>query len=62
MDFTANKTNFENLDQQVKSMIKHSENANPFGKGKARECKVCGKEGSKAYIKNTIGDGGSTAL
>ena len=51
---TANKTDFENLDQQVKSMMKHSDNANPFGKGKARVCRVCGKEGSKTYIKNPI--------
>ena len=54
MDFTAKKTDFENLDQQVKSMMKHSDNTNPFGKGKARVCKVCGKEGRMKYIKNPI--------
>ena len=54
MDYTANKTDFENSDQQVKSMMKHSDNANPLGKGKARLCKVCGKEGRMTYIKNHI--------
>ena len=28
VDYTANKTDFENSDQQVKSMMKHSDNAN----------------------------------
>ena len=53
MDFKANKTDLD-LDQMVKSMIPYSEYANSFGKGKARECKVCEKEGSKTYIKNHI--------
>ena len=52
MDYTANKTDFENLDQQVKSMMKHSDNANL--KKVARVCKVCGKEGRMTYIKNHI--------
>ena len=42
MDFTANKTNSENLDQQVKSMMNHSDNANPLGKGKSRVCEASG--------------------
>ena len=54
VDYTANRTDFENLDQQVKAMVKHSDNASPFGKGKARVCKVCGKEGRMKYIKNHI--------
>ena len=35
-------------------MMKHIDNANPFGKGKSRVCKVCGKEGRMKYIKNHI--------
>ena len=54
VDFKANKTDLENLDQQVKSMMKHSDNADPYGQGKARVCKVCGKEGSTMNIMNHI--------
>ena len=36
----------ESLDKQVKSMIIFSDNADPYkGQGRARLCKVCGKEG-----------------
>ena len=47
-DHTTNNTDMESLNQQVKSMMTFSENANPNKKemGKARKCKVCGKEGS----------------
>ena len=50
-------TNMESLDQQVKSMMLVSEDADPYGgrkKGRARICKVCGKEGSWSDIKNHI--------
>ena len=44
-DHTTNNTDMESLNQQVKSMMTFSENANPNKKemGKARKCKVCGK-------------------
>ena len=44
----------ESLDQQVKSMMLVSENADPYKKGRARICKVCGKEGSYQLIKDHI--------
>ena len=44
----------ETLDQQVKSMMTFSENAAPYGRGRARICKVCGKEGSCAQVLNHI--------
>ena len=46
----------ESLDQQVKSMMTFSENANPYKNqgGRAKLCKVCGKEGSNAHIKDHI--------
>ena len=44
----------ESLDQQVKSMMEESGNANPYGGGKARTCKICGKEGSMQYIMQHI--------
>ena len=47
-------TDMESLDQQVKSMMTFSEKADPYGRGKARICKVCGKEGSCAQILNHI--------
>ena len=52
----TNNTDLESLDQQVKSMMTFSENANPYkGKGgKARICKVCGKEGGWTDIKSHI--------
>ena len=53
-DHTTNHTDFEILNQQVKSMVETSDNKNPYGKGRARICKVCGKEGSWPNIKNHI--------
>ena len=44
----------ESLDHQVKSMMLVSENANPYQQGRARICKVCGKEGSMHLIMNHI--------
>ena len=53
-DQVANK-DLEELDRQVKSMMKISENTAP-GKatGRARICKVCGKEGQMAMIMHHI--------
>ena len=53
-DFATNNTDVESLDQQVKSMMLVSENENPYQKGKARICKVCGKEGSMQNIMEHI--------
>ena len=55
-DHTTNYTDTEVLDQQVKSMIIFSDNADPYGKRgqRARICKVCGKEGSQQLIMNHI--------
>ena len=46
---------FEELDQKVKSMFEFSENPTP-GKtpGRARICKICGKEGERTSIINHI--------
>ena len=54
VDETTNKTDVESLDQQVKSMMEESGNANPHGHGKARTCKICGKEGSMQNIMSHI--------
>ena len=53
-DHTTNYTDIESLDQQVKSMMIFSDNADPYKPGRARICKVCGKEGSRQYIINHI--------
>mgnify|MGYP001314630643 CR=1 FL=1 len=53
-DHTSNNTDIDNLNQQVKSMMMVSDNADPYGKGKARICKVCGKEGQTINIKHHI--------
>ena len=54
----TNTTDIQSLDQLVKSMMTFSENAGPWqGKarqGKARICKVCGKEGSMMNIMSHI--------
>ena len=51
----TNNTDMESLDQQVKSMMTFSENADPYLKGRrARICKVCGKEGGMVNIMNHI--------
>ena len=56
IDQTTNNTDLERLDQQVKSMMTVSENANTnkTQRGRARICKVCGKEGTMAHIMNHI--------
>ena len=54
-DEGTNNTDMESLDQLVKSMMPLSENFDPYrGKGRARICKVCGKEGSMTDIMNHI--------
>ena len=37
--------NLQELDEKVKSMMERSDNLDPSGQGRARTCKVCGKEG-----------------
>ena len=54
VDFKANQTDLENLDQHVKSMMKNSDNADPYRRGKLRICKVRGKEGSRTAIMNHV--------
>ena len=53
-DKATNNTDMESLDQQVKSMMLVSENVDPYQTGKARICKVCGKEGSYRNIMDHI--------
>ena len=53
-DQAKNSTDIESLDQQVKSMMTFSEKADPYGNGRARTCKVCGKEGSMTLIRDHI--------
>ena len=54
IDQTAN-TDLEELDRQVKSMLEISENTAPGkAQGRARMCKVCGKEGYMTMIMNHI--------
>ena len=54
-DDTTNNTDIESLDKQVKSMMIFSDNADPNNRtGRARICKVCGKEGNWTAIKNHI--------
>ena len=55
-DHTTNYTNIESLDQQVKSMMIFSGNADPYKQknGRARICTVCGKEGSIVQIRDHI--------
>ena len=49
------KDGLEELDQKVKSMFEFSENPAPGNTpGKARICKVCGKEGERTSIINHI--------
>ena len=49
-DGTTNKTDIESLNHEVKSMMMVSDN----GLGRARICKVCGKEGSWKHIRDHI--------
>ena len=51
--FSGN-TNLEELDEKVKSMMTFSENKLSKQKGRARICKVCGKEGQMIAIMNHI--------
>ena len=55
-DEVTNNTDLESLDQQVKSMMTVSENADPYRKknGRARICTLCGKEGSMGNIMQHI--------
>ena len=55
-DKVTNNTDSKILKQQVKSMMLVSQNADPYKKdgGKARICKMCGKEGSMDVIMKHI--------
>ena len=54
-DHTTNTTNIESLNQQVKLMMIISDNSAPGKRtGRARICKVCGKEGSMDNIMKHI--------
>ena len=54
-DHTTNYTNIESLNQQVKSMMIFSDSAAPNkSQGRARICKVCGKEGDQSQIMQHI--------
>ena len=54
-DQATNNTDVESLDQQVKSMMLVSENGDPYRRGgRARICKVCGKEGNRQNIMEHI--------
>jgi len=55
-DHTTNNTDMVCLNQQLKPMMTFSENANPNKRegGRARKCKVCGKEGSLANIMHHV--------
>ena len=54
-DHTTNNTDIESLDQQVKSMMIFSDNSAPGNAtGRARICKVCGKEGTWGQIRDHI--------
>ena len=61
-DQTTNYTNIESLNQQVKSMMETSDNASPYGRGRARICKVCGKEGSWNQMMRHIEDNHITGI
>ena len=56
IDHTTNNTDLESLDKQVKCMMTLSNNTDLRynSGGKARLCKVCGKEGSMRDIMNHI--------
>ena len=45
---------FQELDEKVKSMMEISQNLEPGGKGRAKICKVCGKEGQSMAIRDHI--------
>ena len=50
----SKNSNMESLDQQVNSMMLISENVDPYQQGRARICKVCGKEGCMQNIMSHI--------
>ena len=54
VDNRTNSTDVASLDQQVKSMMEQSTNGDPYGNGKAKICKVCGKEGNCSTIMHHI--------
>ena len=45
---------FQELDEKVKSIMEISQNLEPGGKGRAKICKVCGKEGQSMAIRDHI--------
>ena len=51
-DYTSGS--FQELDQQVKSMMKQSQNKTSDGSRPAYICQVCGKEGHNSAIRNHI--------
>merc|ERR1712150_242143 len=51
---SVNISNVQELDEQVKSMIRKSENMVIGGSQKADMCTVCGKEGQRGSIKDHI--------
>ena len=57
-----NSSTDENLDNQIRSMMKKSENNAMNTKGKARICKVCGKEGNMTTIQTHIESNHITGL
>ena len=53
---SSGTTNIEELDLKLKSMMTFSENpvqGDPSG-GRARICKICGKEGTRTYVMQQI--------
>jgi len=52
-DYTV-ATNLQDLDDKIKSMIEVSENIINSKQGRARICKVCGKNGTLGQIRNHI--------
>merc|ERR1719319_1171740 len=52
-DYTV-AANLQDLDDKIKSMMMFSENHAGKKSGRARICKVCGKEGKKDHIVNHI--------
>ena len=51
--FTDHTTKLENLDEKVKAMMSFSEHTVP-GKGRARLCNICGKQGTWNQIRDHI--------
>ena len=57
-----NSSTDEDLDNQIRSMMKKSENNSVKKRGKARICKVCGKEGDITNIQTHIESNHFTGL